>query len=139
MKNLICLTVICLSIINCSSQKKIVKSVIKEIVYKAHTRGSSETIIVNDYTVHFKTNNSSKTNTITKKEREVLDEIISSIALENIKNLKAPTNKRLYDGALHASIEITVDNKHYKSSSFDDDSPPNELKKLMNTLKELIK
>ncbi|APD07208.1 hypothetical protein UJ101_01692 [Flavobacteriaceae bacterium UJ101] len=54
--------------------------------------------------------------------------------LNTIGELKAPTNKRLYDGAPYAILIIRSENKEIKSCGFDHGEPPQELKKLVDEI-----
>jgi len=111
------------------------EEVFKELVFNAQNRGHSETITVVNYTIFYKTQQSSKTYFINKEKRKELEELISKIDLEKISSLKAPSSKRLFDGAMTATISIKKGEKTYISSSFDDDNPPKELKKTVILLR----
>ncbi len=69
----------------------------------------------------------------TKEWNEILA-LSSKINLENIENLKAPTSKRLYDGAAHTNISIFNKSKRYVSPTFDEGYPPEEIKALVNKM-----
>ena len=56
------------------------------------------------------------------------------INLEGMASLKAPTDKRLYDGAAHANISITLKGKTYTTEGFDHGYPPIEIENLINKL-----
>lgn len=138
MKNYLYLLILCISF-GCSSQNIKNSTNINEITFNAITRGSSENIIVVDQTVFYKTHNSSNTYAISKEQRDKLDKYIASLNLSEIANLKAPTNKRLYDGALHATLSIKTNKTTYTSSQFDDDTPPTELKPVVELLRSFVK
>lgn len=63
--------------------------------------------------------------------KELITEF-GKIDLENIPNLKDPTQKRFYDGAAIASISIDYKGKTYKSQNFDHKIPPLEIEKFVN-------
>ena len=122
--------------VSCVAQKT--SQEIEEVVFNAHTRGSSENITVVNYNVFHKTQKDSKTHFINKDKRETLESIINKIDVSKIADLKAPSNKRMFDGALHASVSIKIGDKTYVSSSFDDNNPPAELKPLVDLLRRFI-
>jgi hypothetical protein len=63
----------------------------------------------------------------------------SKINLENIPNLKGPTEKRFYDGAAIGNLKITKDQKVYETPGFDNGYPPKEIEKLVNLLLDFTK
>ena len=83
----------------------------------------------------YKTYNISKTFGIDSDQKKQLIDLIKKIDLQNISNLKAPSNKRAFDGALHATLSIKTESNNYISSQFDDDNPPKELKVLIDIMK----
>ncbi|MCH2033923.1 MAG: hypothetical protein MK202_10420 [Tenacibaculum sp.] len=132
--------VILLTSLSCVSQKNNTSSdSIQEIVFNAQTRGSLENITISDKTVFYKTYNTSKTFGIDSNQKKQLIDLIKKIDLQNISNLKAPSNKRAFDGALHATLSIKTESNNYISSQFDDDNPPKELKVLIDIMKTYCK
>lgn len=63
----------------------------------------------------------------------------SKINLENIPNLKAPTEKRFYDGAAIGNLKVTQNQKTYETKGFDNGFPPKEIEKLVNLLVDFAK
>jgi hypothetical protein len=61
-------------------------------------------------------------------------EAFQEVDLEEIPNLKAPTEKRFYDGAAIANINIIYKGKTYESNGFDHGNPPLEIEKLVNKI-----
>lgn len=122
---------------SCAAQKGNTQKIPEEIILKALTRGNFEniSIINNKYT--YKSPSSSKTYTLNTKNKQDLNAIISKINLETITTLKAPSEKRLYDGAMNASISIKLDQKEYTSANFDHDNPPKTLKMLVDLLRNI--
>ncbi len=110
------------------------------IEYTANTRGFYEKIILKDKTISVNQdrNNESaaKVTTVSDKEWEHLDVYFSSVNLENIPNLIAPTEDRFHDGAAIADLKITYGGKVYQSQSFDHGNPPAPLGKIVD---EIIK
>jgi hypothetical protein len=118
-------------LMNCASQKT---TNIKEIIYNATTRGRSENITLRGNSLQYKTYQKSLSFNLTKEQREKVNKEISRINLNTINNLKAPTDKRSYDGAMYTSILIISGTKEYTSTTFDDTNPPIELKALCKLL-----
>ena len=121
---------------NCASQKT---SDIKEIIYNAITRGRSENITLRGSTLQYKTTKESIFINLTKEQLEKVNTEVSKINLNEINTLKAPTDKRFYDGAMHTSILIKSNSMEYTSATFDDTNPPAELKALCQLLLNLAK
>lgn len=120
---------------NCASQRT---PNIKEIIYDATTRGRSKKITVANSFVQYKTHQESSSFQLNKNQQKKITEEISKIDLTKINSLKSPTNKRLFDGAMHTLIIIKSNSKEYTSSSFDDTNPPIELKNLCDLLLSFI-
>jgi hypothetical protein len=59
--------------------------------------------------------------------------------LEEIPNLKAPTEKRFYDGAAIANLKITVKENTNETQPFDHGFPPAEIKELVDKITTLSK
>ena len=123
--------------VSCVAQKT--SQEIEEVVFSAQTRGSSENITVVNYNVFHKTQKDSKTHFINKDNRDALEAEVKKMSLSKISDLKAPSNKRAFDGAMHARITIKIGNKTYVSSDFDDNNPPEELKVLVDLLRGFVK
>lgn len=122
--------------VSCVAQKT--SQEVEEVVFSAQTRGSSENITVVNYNVYHKTQKDSKTHFINKDNREALEAEIKKIKLATISDLKAPSNKRSFDGAMHARVTIKIGDKTYVSSDFDDNNPPAELKPLVDLLRGFV-
>lgn len=72
--------------------------------------------------------------TLTKAQSEELNTMIKNLPLEKLAGLKAPTEKRQYDGAAHADMRVVVDGKEYNSAGFDHGFPPAEIEKFVKKL-----
>jgi hypothetical protein len=97
-------------------------------------------VTINDSTISFQKDRNSKPETqICNSDlwREILINI-ESIDLESLQKLEAPTGKRLFDGAAHATLKITIDGKTYSTSSFDHGFPPEELKTLCDIIVKFL-
>lgn len=67
-----------------------------------------------------------------EKEWKTILSHLDKMSWEVLRNLEAPTKKRLYDGAKHAVLEVSYKEKVYKTPSFDHGFPPEEIKALVN-------
>ena len=109
--------------------------------YEANTRGAYKKVIVTPDSI------------TTIKDRDMKDVVARKLkakewkqlaaAYDSIKNvpgisdLKAPSNKSSYDGAMIANLKIIVAGQESTSSSFDHGNPPAEIKGLTNKIIEL--
>ena len=124
----------------CSGQKRATDSTIK-VEYKAYSRGFYQVVTIENQMVFI---------TKTRDEKPVafkipiadwksLNMAIQALDLESLPNLKAPTEKRLYDGAAIANLKITKQGKTYESQSFDHGYPPAETEKIVNKILSFVK
>jgi hypothetical protein len=124
----------------CSGQKKATDSTIK-IEYKAYSRGFYQVVTIENQMVFI---------TKTRDEKPVafkipiadwksLNMAIQELDLELLSQLKAPTEKRLFDGAAIANLKITKQGKTYESQSFDHGYPPSETEKIVNKILSFVK
>ena len=127
--------VVFLLMMNCAAQNKTKE--FDKIAYEAQTRGSMVQLTVEGNNLSYKTYQKEGTKEVTKGQLEELKAIINELNLEEISNLKAPSEKRITDGALHAEFTIKIADKEYKSITFDAGNPPKELKKLEDFLYKL--
>ncbi len=110
------------------------------VEYQALTRATFFQVNINNDKIkkttdrNFKNSDSKK---CSKKDWNSITTLVDAIALEKISQLKAPSGKRLFDGAAHAQLKITSQNKTYTSSSFDHGNPPKEIEQLVNTILSL--
>ena len=75
--------------------------------------------------------------TITEKEWKELVETFKDIKLDEMAKMKAPTDKRTYDGAMHANVTITINGKTYTTPGFDHQYPPKGIQKFINKIVSL--
>jgi len=124
----------------CSSQKK-ADMTSTEIEYSAVSRGLYKTVVVKNQTVSI-TNTRGGEAVESKIDTEKWNKIVSEfekINLDSIPNLKAPTEKRFYDGAAIGNLKITQNQKTYETKGFDNGFPPKEIEKLVNLLTDFTK
>jgi len=107
------------------------------VVYDASSRGFKKYIQISEDVLQL-TNDRSLSNMqsypIDSKEWDAIKSMIDEIDLPALKNLKAPTDKRLYDGAAHATLTVINGDTAYTSNSFDDGFPPEDIKALVNKM-----
>jgi len=133
------LLVICIGT-GCSSQKK-ADMTSTEIEYLAVSRGLYKTVVVKNQTVSI-TNTRGGEAVESKIDTAKWNKIVSEfekINLDSIPNLKAPTEKRFYDGAAIGNLKITQNQKTYETKGFDNGFPPKEIEKLVNLLTDFTK
>ncbi|MEP3838840.1 MAG: META domain-containing protein [Algibacter sp.] len=59
---------------------------------------------------------------------------LNSIDIKNISNLKAPSEKRLFDGAAIANLTIIHNGRTYKTKAFDHGNPPKPIAELVKVI-----
>lgn len=117
----------------CSDTSDIDNAIIE---YQAISRGFYKIIKIEDKKVTVVNNRDEKPFelNLSKEDWKELVEAFREINLDNMKNLKAPTAKRLYDGAAHANISIKLEDKTYTTDGFDHGYPPVEIENFINKL-----
>ena len=124
----------------CSSQKK-TDMTTTEIEYSAVSRGLYKTIVVKNQTVSIintRGGEAVESKIDTAKWNKIVSEF-EKVNLDSIPNLKAPTEKRFYDGAAIGNLKITQNQKTYETKGFDNGYPPKEIEKLVNLLTDFTK
>lgn len=108
---------------------------ITSVKYQAFSRGFFQEVLISEKNIIFHDDRdykNAKTQKISKKEWEEFMRLLSVIDVEALPKLKAPTAKRLYDGAPHATLTIEKKGQTTSSSSFDHGHPPKQLKALVD-------
>lgn len=105
--------------------------------YEASTRGAYKKVVVTLDSI------------VTIKDREMKDVVSKPIAKgdwdkltaaaekinpEGLKDIKAPSVKHQFDGALMANLKLIKDGKEYRSATFDHGNPPAEIAPLVNKI-----
>lgn len=120
----------------CDAQEK--KDIATAVIeYTANTRGFYQKIVVQDqkYSVSKIRNKELPADlAISNSDWKKIIDAFQEVDLEGFQNLKAPTQKRLYDGAAIADLRITYKGKEYFTPSFDHGNPPDEIKKLVDRI-----
>lgn len=113
------------------------------IEYTANTRGFYQKIVVKNKMVTVsKDRNGNDKPVATKISDADWNELVNyfkKVKLDSLAKLKAPTEKRFYDGAAIANLKITYKDKTYETESFDHGFPPKEIKKLVNKINSFVK
>ncbi len=132
---------------SCTGQKNGVGTRIEmkdiEIQYEANTRGFYQKLVLKNATISSTNDREGKENPIVQKVSDAdwnaLKDEINKLDLENLPNLKAPTEKRFYDGAAIANLKIIYKGKMYQSSDFDHGFPPMQIKRVVEIANLLFK
>lgn len=113
------------------------------IQYEANTRGFYQKLVVQNHTVSSTNDRNGIKTPIVQKISEtdwnILLSEFNKVDLENLSNLKPPTQKRLYDGAAIASLKISFKGKTFETTSFDHGTPPMEIQKVVEMVNALFK
>lgn len=125
---------------SCCSQKK-TDMTSTQIEYSAVSRGYYKKIIVQNKTalVTNGRNAEAVTNNIDDAKWNKIVSAFSKINLDSLSTLKAPTEKRFYDGAAIGNLKVTQNQKIYETKGFDNGFPPKEIEKLVNLLVDFAK
>ncbi|QOG02984.1 hypothetical protein [Flavobacterium sp. MDT1-60] len=124
----------------CSSQKK-TDMTGTQIEYTAMSRGLYKRIVVQDQKVSI-TNGRDTEAIVSQIDNAKWNKIVSEfekINLDSLSALKAPTEKRFYDGAAIGNLKIIQNPKTYETKGFDNGFPPKEIEKLVNLLTDFAK
>jgi len=138
-------TVILLSIFlgkSCTSQtKNDLKTAVLE--YTANTRGFYQKITIQNQTVTVSKDREGNDKPVAKKisdkDWKELGDYFESMELDTLPTLKAPTQKRFYDGAAIANLKVVYKDKTYQTEAFDHGYPPEALKKLVAKINSFAK
>ncbi len=148
------LTVLFLSVfafIGCNCQKKAIEnnvskteklSNIPTLEYDEITRGSYLKISVTNNIALITEGRERTTREVILPEDVVkqISIIYNMIDVKQLPNLKAPTEKRFYDGAPTAQFRVVFSKDNViESAGFDGGHPPNEIETMVNQLRALIK
>jgi hypothetical protein len=113
------------------------------IEYTANTRGFYQKITVKNQMLTVSKDRDGNDKPVPKKlsdaEWKELVTCFKTLELDSLSKLKAPSEKRFYDGAAIANLKITFKDKAYETTSFDHGFPPKEIKKFVNTITSLAK
>ncbi|MCW2120485.1 hypothetical protein [Flavobacterium sp. 7A] len=113
------------------------------IEYVANTRGFYQKIKVENKLISITNdrsgNEKARTIILSENDWNELVVLFQKVKLEELSTLKAPTEKRFYDGAAIANLKINYRGKEYQSASFDHGYPPAEIKEIVNKINSFTK
>lgn len=112
------------------------ETTIPVIEYEANTRGFFRKITVDNQNIAVINVRDGKPTT-TKMSDADWNELISlyqSVNKEGLATLKAPSEKRFYDGAPIANFRVITKETTFESAAFDGGYPPAEIEKIVNKL-----
>lgn len=113
------------------------------IEYVANSRGFYQKITIQNQTISISKDRSDNKQPIVKKITDAdwkeLADSFKTITLDRLATLKAPTEKRFYDGAAIAHLKIIYKDKTYETPAFDHGFPPAEIKKIITQIHSFAK
>ena len=113
-----------------------------KLEYQAISRGSFEKMTLTKDVMFYSDDRGKKTTAtvnLSEKQWDKVNRLVNQIKLKELPYLKAPSDKRKYDGAAHAKLKVFVNDKEYESSSFDHGNPPIEIKSLVEYIMTMSK
>lgn len=112
------------------------ESVLPVLEYEANTRGFFRKITVDNKTIAVINVRDGKptTSKISDADWNELVTLYKSVNKEGLAALKAPSDKRFYDGAPMANFRAITKEATFESATFDGGNPPTEIEKIVNKL-----
>lgn len=117
------------------NMKKAIPNPSSVLIYKAISRGSFDYIKISDSKISVSQDRNLKMFSdynCTEEDQNELISILDQLNLAELENLKAPTDKRLFDGAPIATLTIIKNGIEKTTPSFDHGHPPKEIETLVN-------
>lgn len=114
------------------------------ITYQAFSRTSFEKISISKQSITITNDKDLKDIKIyecPEKEWNELISLLNSVDTKLLPDLKAPTSKRLFDGAPHASLILLQNENEITCGTFDHGFPPKDIEALVNkvlSIKEMM-
>jgi hypothetical protein len=105
------------------------------VIYETSTRGAFKHIGISKSEITIsKDRNLKEIDTFECKPKDwkELNELLSNSLVENLDLLEAPTQKRLHDGAPHATLSVVKGDVVMMTPTFDHGYPPKEIETLVN-------
>ena len=121
----------------CSGQNGAIEQA--SVVYEAFSRGFFKSVIIENnkvFTINERDGERQEVSLSDKEWKELAD-AFKEIKLDQMAQMKAPTDKRTYDGALHANVTITLNGETFTTPGFDHKFPPKGIEKFINKLVSL--
>lgn len=112
------------------------ESVLPVLEYEANTRGFFRKITVDNKTIAVINvrDGQATTSKISDADWNELVTLYKSVNKEGLAALKAPSDKRFYDGAPMANFRAITKEATFESATFDGGNPPAEIEKIVNKL-----
>lgn len=111
--------------------------------YTANTRGFYQKITIQNQMVSVSKDRSGNDKPVAEKisDKDWMELVgyFKIIELDSLATLKAPTEKRLHDGAAIANLEVSLKEKKYQTTSFDHGYPPDKIRKLVAKINSFAK
>ena len=111
---------------------------IKSVELSYRTRGMQQFLYITRDSIEVKINDKISHYKTTKTQWQNILKTFQKVKLNNITKLKRPSSKSSYDGALMAQLMVVTNRKEYNSVSFDHDTPPAELVKIIDAMKSTL-
>lgn len=105
--------------------------------YEASTRGAYKKVVVTQdsiITIKDRDMKDVVSKPLAKGDWDKLSAIAEKVNPEGLKDIKAPSVKHQFDGALMANLKLVKDGKEYKSVTFDHGNPPAEIAPLVTKI-----
>ncbi|TGV01958.1 hypothetical protein [Flavivirga rizhaonensis] len=120
---------------NRCSESKIDQEAIS-VEYTTQSRGRYKNIKINKKTISIidKKGNTPLSKTCSEAHWNILLKALKPINVENMPNLKAPSEDRFFDGAAIARLKIIYDGTTYETQPFDHGNPSKEIKELVKEI-----
>lgn len=124
-----------------NEQKADIESAVVE--YTANTRGFYQKIVIQNQTVSVYRDRKETALPVTEKisaaDWKELVTMFQEIDLEGLQSLKAPSEKRYYDGAAIGNLKVDYKEKTYQTDGFDHGTPPMEIARFVTKITSLAK
>ena len=108
------------------------------LTYTAETRGFYMQITIEDKELRITKNRETRLPsvqiTLSKEQQKKVLSYLKAIDVPNLAQLKAPTEKRFYDGAAIGNLSVSHNQETYSTSGFDHGNPPVEIEQLVTLM-----
>jgi len=105
------------------------------LTYTAETRGFYMQITIKDKELRITKDRETRLPSVqlqlSKEQQKKVLSYLKAIDVPNLSQLKAPTEKRFYDGAAIGNLSVSHNGETYGTSGFDHGNPPVEIEQLV--------
>lgn len=120
-----------------NTKSDIVKDNYEQIIisYKALSRSTFEYIEISEHKVKLSSDRNLKqidAYVCKSEDWNTIEKLLNNLNPQNLDKLEAPTDKRLYDGAPHATLSVLYGDVVMIIPTFDHGHPPKEIEALVN-------